>query len=72
MLVSTDSPKYQEIANTYGAECPYMRGPAASHDTAMEEDILADLEQNLPKHGIDIPDFWIWLKPTCPFRNPMR
>ncbi|QJW83997.1 hypothetical protein HK414_08760 [Ramlibacter terrae] len=70
VLVSTDSPVYQEIATRYGADCPYMRGPAASHDTAMEEDIPADLDVNLPLHGIDIPDVWIWLKPTCPFRDP--
>lgn len=69
VLVSTDSTKYQEIAQRYGADCPYLRGAAASHDTAMEEDILADLEKELPKHGMEIPDVWVWLKPTCPLRN---
>jgi len=69
VLVSTDSPKYREIAHRYGAECPYLRGPRASHDTAMEEDILADLEESLPPLGINLPDIWVWLKPTCPFRN---
>src|SRR5688572_19842840 len=70
VLVSTDSPKYQEIALQYGADCPYLRGPVASSDVAGEEDILADLTENLPRHGIDIPDVWIWLKPTCPLRDP--
>jgi N-acylneuraminate cytidylyltransferase len=35
----------------------------------MEEDILADMADNLPKHGIALPDIWIRLKPTNPFRR---
>jgi CMP-N,N'-diacetyllegionaminic acid synthase len=69
VLVSTDSEEYQAIAHRYGAECPYLRGSLASSDVAMEEDILADLHSNLPKHGIRLPDIWVWLKPTCPFRD---
>jgi CMP-N-acetylneuraminic acid synthetase len=69
-LVSTDSDRYAGIARSYGAETPGLRAPAASHDTAMEEDILADLAQSLPAHGIPLPDVWVWLKPTCPFRDP--
>jgi CMP-N-acetylneuraminic acid synthetase len=69
VIVSTDSPKYADIARRYGALCPYLRGDAASGDTAMEEHILQDLDDNLPKHQIPIPDVWVWLKPTCPFRD---
>ena len=69
VLVSTDSPEYQSVSFKYGAECPYLRGPTASSDTAMEEDILADLDLNLPNYGIPLPDVWVWLKPTSPFRN---
>jgi len=69
VILSTDSAAYRDIAIRYGAECPYLRGPKASSDTAMEEDILADLAENLPRHGIDLPDIWVWLKPTCPFRS---
>jgi len=36
----------------------------------MEEDILADLAKALPARGIPLPDIWVWLKPTCPFRDP--
>jgi CMP-N-acetylneuraminic acid synthetase len=70
VLLSTDSPRYAEIGRAYGAECPLLRGPAASGDTAMEEDILADLDARLPAHGVPLPDAWVWLKPTCPFRDP--
>ncbi|MEM7777558.1 MAG: hypothetical protein AAF732_18345 [Pseudomonadota bacterium] len=69
VIVSTDSEEYARIARDYGADCPYLRGPAASHDTAMEEDIIADMAQELPRHGIEMPDVWIRLKPTNPFRS---
>ena len=69
VILSTDSEKYAEIGRYYGADCPYLRGEKASSDTAMEEDILADMEANLPAHGIPMPDIWVRLKPTNPFRK---
>ncbi|WP_270935509.1 acylneuraminate cytidylyltransferase family protein [Falsiroseomonas oryzae] len=69
-ILSTDSPHYAGIGRAYGAEAPVLRGAAASTDTAMEEDILADLDATLPAAGIKLPDVWVWLKPTCPFRDP--
>ena len=69
IVVSTDSPKYRDIAVRYGADCPYLRGSKASGHAAMEEDILADLAANLPQFGIDMPDVWVRLKPTSPFRS---
>lgn len=68
LIVSTDSKTYADIAVSYGATCPYLRGALASSDKAREEDILKDLNENLPKHGICLPDLWVWLKPTNPFR----
>lgn len=69
VLVSTDSEPYREISLRYGAECPYLRGTAASTDAAREEDILGDLADNLPRHSIPMPDLWVWLKPVSPFRS---
>src|ERR1700761_2214287 len=60
VIVSTDADSYRAIALRYGAECPYLRGPRASGDEAREEDILADLAENLPRCGIPLPDIWIW------------
>ena len=68
-IVSTDSPRYRDIALGYGAECPYLRGAEASSDTAADEHILADLSENLPSAGIALPDIWVRLKPTSPFRS---
>ncbi len=69
VFVSTDSEKYRRLALGYGAECPVLRGPLASSDTAMEEDILADVAETFPARGIPMPDIWVWLKPTSPFRS---
>lgn len=69
VLVSTDSSRYAEIAQASGAECPFLRSEAASTDKAREEDILEDLNERLPSHGIPLPDVWVWLKPTSPFRK---
>ena len=35
----------------------------------MEEEILADMADNLPKFGIALPDIWARLKPTNPLRS---
>jgi CMP-N,N'-diacetyllegionaminic acid synthase len=69
VIVSTDSEHYAEIAMSYGAECPCLRSAWASSDTAMEEDILKDLDDKLPGLGIEMPDIWLRLKPTNPFRS---
>jgi CMP-N,N'-diacetyllegionaminic acid synthase len=69
VIVSTDSPDYRDIALRYGAECPVLRSAAASTDTAMEEDVIADLDRTLPAAGVPLPDIWIWVKPTSLFRH---
>jgi CMP-N,N'-diacetyllegionaminic acid synthase len=69
IIVSTDSEEYRQIALQYGAECPYLRGEKASRGDSMEETIIEDLAENLPKHGIALPDIWARLKPTNPFRS---
>jgi CMP-N,N'-diacetyllegionaminic acid synthase len=69
IIVSTDSERYRAIALQYGAECPCLRGAAASSDTAQEAEILADLAASLPSCSIPLPDIWIWLKPVNPFRS---
>jgi CMP-N-acetylneuraminic acid synthetase len=69
IIVSTDSERYRAIALQYDAECPCLRGAAASGDTAQEAEVLADLAASLPSCSIPLPDIWIWLKPVNPFRS---
>jgi CMP-N,N'-diacetyllegionaminic acid synthase len=69
IIVSTDSEDYRAVALRYGGECPYLRGAAASSDTANWQDIMADLAKNLPAWSISMPDVWVSLKPVNPFRS---
>ncbi len=69
IIVSTDSEAYRAVALRYGGECPYLRGAAASSDTANWQDIMADLAANLPACAIPPPDVWVSLKPVNPFRS---
>jgi len=52
-----------------GQNAHNLRREEASIDTAREEDILFDLDRNLPKFQIESPDIWVCLKPTNPFRD---
>ncbi len=70
VILSTDSEKYAGIGRAYGAEAPALRSAEASTDTAMGWHVLNDLAATLPALGIPMPDIWVWLKPTCPFRDP--
>lgn len=56
VLLSTDSERYAQIGRGDGAECPALRSAEASTHTAMEPDILADLDATLPLLGIPLPD----------------
>lgn len=69
VICSTDSEKYAEIAIKYGAEVPFLRSGFASSDTAMEADILQDLDNNFSKFGIPKPNIIVWLRPTFVFRD---
>lgn len=69
VFCSTDSQLYADIAMQYGALVPCLRSDYASSDTAMEEAILQDIAKRWPRRGIVMPDVWVWLKPTSPFRD---
>lgn len=69
VILSTDSEDYAAIGRRYGADVPFLRGEAASGDTAMEEMIVAEFAEKFPQIGWDLPDIWVRLKPTNPFRR---
>lgn len=69
VFCSTDSEKYADIARSYGAEVPFLRSSEASSDTAMEQDILKDLQTKFRAYNIDEPDLVVWLRPTFVFRD---
>jgi CMP-N-acetylneuraminic acid synthetase len=69
IILSTDSEEYAKIGLKYGAKIPFLRSATASSDTAMEEDVLFDLRNQLIEHNFDLPDLILWLRPTHPIRS---
>ena len=69
IICSTDSQEYANIAKKWGAEVPFLRSKKAASDSAMEQDILQDLYDKFKKHGIQQPDYLIWLRPTFVFKD---
>lgn len=69
ILLTTDSEEYAQIGREFGAFIPFLRSAEASTSTAMEQDILIDIEQKLKSAEITPPDKVIWLRPTFPFRS---
>lgn len=70
VLVSTDSPRYAEIARHYGAEVPFLRPPdiagAASPDIEWVQYTLRRLAEEYERRY----DIFSILRPTSPFRQP--
>lgn len=69
IICSTDSLEYKKIAESLGAEVPFLRSEYASSDNAMEEHILKDLYNNFINYDIELPDILVWLRPTFLFRD---
>ena len=69
IILSTDSIKYKNIGLKCGAEVPFLRSKKASQSNSMEEDVLDDLRKKLLKNKKELPDFVLWLRPTCPLRD---
>jgi len=69
VICSTDSEKYKSIAESCGANVPFLRTPEAAGDTAMEQDILIDLRRCFAAAKMPEPDIMVWLRPTFVFRS---
>jgi CMP-N,N'-diacetyllegionaminic acid synthase len=68
VVVSTDSVKYAEIAESYGAEVPFLRPEALSQDNSSPVDAIFHTLQSLSKNGKHY-DHVIQLQPTYYFRE---
>ena len=69
IIVSTDSKKYAEIAQEYGAEAPFIRPPEYSNYTASYSDIFKHFLSWLDSNKLIIPKYLIHLRPTSPIRE---
>lgn len=69
ILLSTDSQKYKKIGIKFGADVPFLRSKKASLSHSMEEDVLEDIRIKILKNNEKLPDYILWLRPTCPLRD---
>jgi len=67
VVVSTDSPRYAEIARRYGAEVPFLRPPKISGDVDTVL-VLKHAVGHLERGGYPV-DVVVTLQPTSPFRK---
>jgi len=68
VIVSTDSERYAEIAQEYGAEVPFLRSAETSSDTASSWDMVEEVLTNYQKMGKTFDTFML-LQPTSPLRS---
>lgn len=66
--VSTDSKKYADIAKTYGADVPFLRGELNASDTASSWDVVREVLNKYTKIGKHF-DYCMLLQPTSPLRT---
>ena len=71
IIVSTDSKKISDVAQSYGAEVPFLR-PAelATHKAGAIEVLIHSLKW-LEEHGNETYDVVYYLQPTSPLRQPV-
>lgn len=68
-IVSTDSPEYQQLSISLGAECPFLRPSEISTDNSGDIDFVKHALAELARTDY-VPDFIVHLRPTTPFRDP--
>jgi len=67
-IVSTDSPQYQRIAISAGADCPWLRDPALAGDSTSSVDVVKEV---LDRLGDEVSQYRgiVLLQPTSPLRT---
>lgn len=68
IIVSTDSKKYAQIAESYGALVPFLRPNELSTDTASNHDVALHVLAEMKRVKISY-DYMVLLQPTSPLRN---
>ena len=69
IIVSTDSQKYANIANNYGAETPFLRPSEISQDLSTDYECIKHCLDWLNLNENYIPDIVLQLRPTQPLRK---
>lgn len=70
VIVSTDSPQYQAIAEEYGAEVPFLRPAEISQDASLDIEVFQHTLRWLQNNENYCADICVHLRPTHPIRDP--
>lgn len=70
VIVSTDSPFYQELAIGFGAEAPFLRPSEMATDAATDQGFLRHAIEWVERVDAISTDYWVQLRPTTPLRHP--
>lgn len=70
IIVSTDSQEYAKIANTLGAETPFLRPNEISGDKATDFELFKHALEWFRDNESYHPDYMLHLRPTTPLRDP--
>lgn len=66
VIVSTDDQEIMHVANSYGAETPFVRPEECANDYASTEDVILNALNWLKKHS-QLPEYFCCIYPTAPF-----
>ena len=66
--MSTDSPRYAEIAERYGADASFLRSAKTSGDTAGSWDVVREVLGEFERQK-EMFDYIMLLQPTSPLRT---
>lgn len=69
VIVSTDSEEYARIANSYGAETPFLRPTPISGDLSTDQECVEHCLEWLSTNENYSPDVIVQLRPTYPTRT---
>ena len=69
IIVTTDSRKYADIANEYGAETPFLRPKEISQDNSTDFEFIKHAIEWLKNNDNYYPDIILQLRPTQPDRK---
>lgn len=70
VIVSTDSPLYQQIAHEHGAETPFLRPAGLSGDSSLDIEVFDHALRWLWEQEGYHADLCVHLRPTHPVRDP--
>ena len=72
IIVSTDSKEYADLANSFGAETPFLRPAEISGDKSTDYELFTHLLNWFTLNENYEPEYIIHLRPTTPLRDPLK